>query len=247
MHNRFLNKNGEKKDKVIINFLKTSFLKKEVESTNSKTKKRCGRFVWLIKLFNWILSKIILFLKWLWSHPKKLITSILTAIGLWLLSFLPFKLPNLPFLPIPVQQSKPQETKKEDKSEDNKEESEDKKEDNKQESKPVDQSKTNIVTATVTNIVNQTNIITQTNYVTETKYVTNFVLQPIVVTNTIFKEVPVTVTNVLVIKNNVTDTNNNNGNNKNKVMNGPAFYFTDDFNTLLQNQTQNPVKGQTVN
>ena len=30
-------------------------------------------------------------------------------------------------------------------------------------------------------------------------------------------------------------------------MNGPAFFFTDDFNTLLQNQQQNPIKGRTVN
>jgi len=36
-------------------------------------------------------------------------------------------------------------------------------------------------------------------------------------------------------------------NNKNSVINGPAFYFTDDFNTLLQNQQQNPIKGRTVN
>jgi len=61
----------------------------------------------------------------------------------------------------------------------------------------------------------------------------------------VIKEVPVVVTNVLVIKNGISDTSTNGA--KNKVMNGPAFYFTDDFNTLLQNQQQNPVRGQRVN
>ena len=233
MYNRLLNKDGKKKDKVIINFFKTNF-HKEVTSSNTKTKRY--KLNWLITLFNWFFLKILLFLKWLWSHPKKLITSILTAICLWLLSFLPFKLPNLPFLPIPVQQSKSQENKKDDKKpEENK----------KEESKPTEQSKTNFVTTTITNTVNQTNIVTQTNYVTETKYITNFVIQPIIVTNTVIKEIPVVVTNVLVIKNGISDTSTNGA--KNKVMNGPAFYFTDDFNTLLQNQQQNPVRGQRVN
>lgn len=240
MYNRLLNKDGKKKDKVIINFFKTNF-HKEVTSANTKTKRY--KLNWLITLFNWFFLKILLFLKWLWSHPKKLITSILTAICLWLLSFLPFKLPNLPFLPIPAQQSKSQENKKDDKKpEETKKD--DKKDDKKDESKPTEQSKTNIVTTTITNTVTQTNIITQTNYVNQTLYVTNFVVQPIVVTNTVIKEVPVTVTNVLVIKNSISETNNGA---KNKVMNGPAFFFTDDFNTLLQNQQQNPVKGQMVN
>jgi len=232
MQDRFLHKNGEKKDNIIIGKFKSLIVEEPVivdKVTKIKSK-------WLRRFLSWLFDITIVFLKWLWSHPKRLIKYILTAIGLWLLSFLPFKLPNLPFLPIPLQQSKPQETKKEDKkTEDNK----------KEETKPVDQSKTNIITTTVTNTVTQTNIVTKTNTVTETKYITNFVVQPIIVTNTVFKEVPVTVTNVLVIKNNITDTNSNN--NKNGVMNGPAFFFTDDFNTLLQNQQQNPIRGKTVN
>ena len=232
MQDRFLHKNGEKKDNIIIGKFKSLIIEEPVivdKVTNIKSK-------WIRRFLMWLFDITIVFLKWLWSHPKRLIKYILTVIGLWLLSFLPFKLPNLPFLPIPLQQSKPQETKKEDKkTEDNK----------KEETKPVDQSKTNIITTTVTNTVTQTNIVTKTNTVTETKYITNFVVQPIIVTNTVFKEVPVTVTNVLVIKNNITDTNSNN--NKNGVMNGPAFFFTDDFNTLLQNQQQNPIRGRTVN
>ena len=232
MQDRFLHKNGEKKDNIIIGKFKSLIIEEPVivdKVTKIKSK-------WVRRLLSWVIDITIVFLKWLWSHPKKLIKYILTAIGLWLLSFLPFKLPNLPFLPIPVQQSKPQESKKEDKKpEENK----------KEETKPVNQSKTNIITTTVTNTVTQTNIVTKTNTVTETKYITNFVIQPIVVTNTVFKEVPVTVTNVLVIRNGMSDTNSNSA--KNKVMNGPAFFFTDDFNTLLQNQQQNPIKGQTVN
>ena len=227
MQDRFLHKNGEKKDNIIIGKFKSLIIEEPVivdKVTKIKSK-------WIRRFLMWLFDITIVFLKWLWSHPKRLIKYILTVIGLWLLSFLPFKLPNLPFLPIQVQQSKPQETKKEE---------------NKQEqSKPTEQSKTNIITTTVTNTVTQTNIVTKTNTVTETKYITNFVVQPIIVTNTVFKEVPVTVTNVLVIKNNITDTNSNN--NKNGVMNGPAFFFTDDFNTLLQNQQQNPIRGKTVN
>ena len=230
MQDRFLHKNGEKKDNIIIGKFKSLIVEEPVivdKVTKIKSK-------WLRRFLSWLFDITIVFLKWLWSHPKRLIKYILTAIGLWLLSFLPFKLPNLPFLPIPVQQSKPQENKKEDKKQEEKK---------KEETKPVDQTKTNIVTTTVTNTINQTNIVTKTNTVTETKYITNFVVQPIVVTNTVFKEVPVTVTNVLIIKNNVTDTNNN----KTAPMNGPAFFFTDDFNTLLQNQQQNPIRGKTVN
>lgn len=229
MQDRFLHKNGEKKDNIIIGKFKSLIIEEPVVVEKiTKVKSR-----WLSKLLPWLFDIAIIFLKWLWSHPKKLIKYILTAIGLWLLSFLPFKLPNLPFLPMPLQQSKPQETKKEDK----------KPEEKKEETKPSEQSKTNIVT--VTNTVTQTNIVTKTNTINETKYITNFVVQPIVVTNTVFKEVPVTVTNVLIIKNGITDTNANN--NKNGTMNGPAFFFTDDFNTLLQNQQQNPIKGRTVN
>lgn len=181
---------------------------------------------WFNSLLIWIITLIKRFFIWLWSHPKKLISSALAALAVWLYSHFSFKLPNLPFLPIASQPAKQKEEPKKE--------------------LPTEQSKTNIVTNTITqtNIVYQTNVITQTNYVTETKYITNFVLQPIVVTNTVYKEVPVTVTNVLVIKNNVTDTNNNN---KNSVINGPAFFFTEDFNTLLQNQQQNPIKGRTVN
>lgn len=219
MQDRFLHKNGEKKDNIIIGKFKSLIIEEPVVVEKiTKTKSK-----WLRRFLSWIIDITIIFLKWLWSHPKKLIKYILTAIGLWLLSFLPFKLPNLPFLPIPLQQSKPQETKKE-------------------ETKPVDQTKTNIVTTTVTNTVTQTNIVTKTNTVNETKYITNFVVQPIIVTNTVFKEVPVTVTNVLIIKNSITDTNSTN-----KNMNGPAFFITDDFNTLLQNQQQNPIKAKMVN
>lgn len=202
---------------------------------------------WYRRLFSWLFNLIILFLKWLWSHPKKLITSALAALLLWLSSFFPFKLPNLPFLPKLPTIEKQNETPKK---------SEEKQRQDTGNNKPVDSDNkpTNSVprnddakvsTQYVTNTVTQTNIVTQTNYVTETKYVTNFVVQPIVVTNTVYKEVPITVTNVLVIKNNVgnSDTNSN----KTGNMNGPAFYFTDDFNTLLQNQQQNPIRGRTVN
>lgn len=237
MYNRFLHKNGKRKNIINIGsqFIDFTTINPESSTKNKIKYREKTKFSWVFKLIKWLFNILILFLKWLWSHPKKLITSILTAIGLWLLSFLPFKLPNLPFLPIPTQQSKPQETKKEDK----------KPEEKKEETKPSEQSKTNIVTTTVTNTVTQTNMVTQTNYVNQTLYVTNFVVQPIVVTNTVIKEVPVTVTNVLVIKNGISDTSTNGA--KNKVMNGPAFYFTDDFNTLLQNQQQNPVRGQRVN
>lgn len=228
MYNRFFKKNGEKRTNIFIGRFPKDFFFEEKPEMNLVQEDKKTKSKWVRRLLSWIIDITIIFLKWLWSHPKKLIKYILTAIGLWLLSFLPFKLPNLPFLPIPVQQSKPQESKKEE---------------NKQEqSKPTEQSKTNIITTTVTNTINQTNIVTKTNTVNETKYITNFVVQPIIVTNTVFKEVPITVTNVLVIKNNITDTNSNN-----KNMNGPAFFITDDFNTLLQNQQQNPIKGKMVN
>lgn len=235
MYNRFFNKRGQKRKIILINHKKVSDLPEEIIESQEISVVNKTKSSWFGKLLCWSFNLLIVFLKWLWSYPKKWIKYVLTAIGLWLLSFLPFKLPNLPFIPVPIQQSKPQETKKDDKKEDN----------NKQESKPVDQFKTNIVTTTVTNVVTQTNMVTQTNYVSETKYITNYVVQPIVVTNTVFKEVPVTVTNVLVIKNQSGSDNNNT--NKNRVLNGPAFYFTEDFNTLLQNQQQNPIKGQTVN
>ena len=225
MYTRFLFRRGLKKS--IINI--TSHVDDDVytnESVPPVQKTTNTKYGWFIKFLFWSFDIIIRFLKWCWRRPLKMIGTILTAIAIWLLSLLNIKLPSLPFLPIPTQSSKPQEEKKE-------------------ESKPSDQVKTNIITTSVTNTITQTNIVTQTNYVNETKYITNFVVQPIVVTNTIFKEVPVTVTNVLVIKNSISDTNNSGA--KNKVMNGPAFFFTDDFNTLLQNQQQNPVRGQRIN
>ena len=225
MKNRFLNKNGEK-----INIIQIGQYQVDTTIKSNEIIKSTIKFLWLKKFILWTFNLFIRFIKWLWSHPKKLITSILTAIGLWLLSLLNIKLPNLPFLPIPVQSSKSQDSKKEDKKPEEKKEQSN--------TKPTEQTKT------ITNIVTQTNIVTKTNTVTETKYVTNYVIQPIVVTNTVIKEVPITITNVLVIKNNITDTNNNN---KAGIITGPAFYLTDDFNTLLQNQQQNPIKGKVVN
>ena len=232
MNRRLLNKHGKSKNNVKISLLNKDNSDVEPQPI-IKTEKLVNKS-WMWRIIGWVGLKFGQFIKWILSYPKRFIKWLAAMILMWLLSFLPFKLPNLPFLPIPVSQSKPQENKKEEKKEDPK----------KEQSKPTDQTKTNIVTTTVTNTVTQTNMVTQTNYVTETKYITNFVIQPIVVTNTVIKEVPVTVTNVLVIKNGISDTNNSA---KNKVMNGPAFFFTDDFNTLLQNQQQNPIKGQTVN
>ena len=221
MNNNFDPKRRYKGNNLTINIF-TDREKKESEEQITQVK--------VSSKSNWVLALLLLikkFFTWLWSHPKKLISSALAALAVWLYSHFSIKLPNLPFLPVASQPAKQKEEPKKE--------------------TPVEQSKTNIVTNTITqtNIVNKTNTVTQTNYVTETKYVTNFVLQPIIVTNTVYKEVPVTVTNVLVIKNNVTETNNNN--NKNSVINGPAFFFTEDFNTLLQNQQQNPIKGKTVN
>jgi hypothetical protein len=234
--------------KFIINIYNTPREEKKVENKNEVITKVIT-LPWYRRFLTWLLGLIILFLKWLWSHPKKLFTSALAGLLLWLASTFNFKLPNLPFLPkLPTAEKtnespkKSEETQKQDSGN----------------SKPVDSTNkpTNSVpsnddkkvsTTYVTNTVTQTNIVTQTNYVTETKYVTNFVVQPIVVTNTIFKEVPVTVTNVLVIKNNVGNSDTNSNNNKNSVISGPAFYFTDDFNTLLQNQQQNPVRSKPLN
>lgn len=233
MNRRLLNKHGKSKNNV-----KISILNKDTSDVDPQPIVKTEPFVkksWMWRILGWFTVKFVQFVKWVWSYPKRFIKWLAAMILMWLLSFLPFKLPNLPFLPLPVQQSKPQENKKEEKKEDPK----------KEQSTPTDQTKTNVVTTTVTNTVTQTNMVTQTNYVTETKYITNFVVQPIVVTNTVIKEVPVVVTNVLVIKNGISDTSTNGA--KNKVMNGPAFYFTDDFNTLLQNQQQNPVRGQRVN
>ena len=172
-------------------------------------KKNSISFAWILWLF-----------KKLSYHPKKIITALVTALLVWLASFL--HLPNLPFLsflPLPAKQEQKQEQKPEQKKE--------------------IVTQTNYVTSTntvsLTNNVTATNYVTQTNFVTETKYVTNFVMQPIVVTNTIIKEVPVTVTNVLVIKNNT----GNNTNNRNSVINGPAFFLSEDFNTFMQNQQLN--------
>jgi hypothetical protein len=238
-------------DKIIVeihnNLQKTetpTFEKKEESVVNNII---VAKVPWYRRLLSWMFNLIILFLKWLWSHPKKLISAGLAALMMWLSSFFPFKLPNLPFLPkLPTVEKQNENPKK----------SEEKQKQDSGNNKPVDSDNkpTNSVpsnddakvsTQYVTNTITQTNIVTQTNYVTETKYVTNFVVQPIVVTNTVYKEVPITVTNVLVIKNNVgnSDTNSN----KTGNMNGPAFYFTDDFNTLLQNQRQNPIRGGTVN
>lgn len=233
MNRRLLNKHGKSKNNV-----KISILNKDTSDVDPQPIVKTEPVVkksWMWRILGWFTVKFVQFVKWVWSYPKRFIKWLAAMILMWLLSFLPFKLPNLPFLPLPVQQSKPQENKKEEKKEDPK----------KEQSTPTDQTKTNVVTTTVTNTVTQTNMVTQTNYVTETKYITNFVVQPIVVTNTVIKEVPVVVTNVLVIKNGISDTSTNGA--KNKVMNGPAFYFTDDFNTLLQNQQQNPVRGQRVN
>lgn len=166
------------------------------------------------------LSWLWLLLKKLWQHPKKLIGALVSAFLLWLASLLNIKLPNLPLLPLPVK-------------------SEQKQSEQPVTNKVTEQIKTNFVTQT--NIVTQTNLVYKTNTVTETKYSTNFVIQPIVVTNTIFKEVPITVTNVLIIKNTV---NSNDSGNK---LNGPAYFISDDFNTILQNQQQNPIRGKTVN
>lgn len=231
MNKRLLNKHGQFKNNVKISLLNKENLDVDPK-TVIKTKTPVSK-LWMWRMLGWIGEKIGHFIKWMLSYPKRFIKWLTAIILMWLLSFLPFKLPNFSFLPVPTQSSKAQETKKDDK-----------KDDKKDESKPTEQSKTNIVTTTITNTVTQTNIITQTNYVNQTLYVTNFVVQPIVVTNTVIKEVPVTVTNVLVIKNGISETNNGA---KNKVMNGPAFFFTDDFNTLLQNQQQNPVRGQRVN
>ena len=186
-------------------------------------------------------------MKWLWSHPKKLITSALAGLLLWLASFFPFKLPLLPFLPkIPtIEKQNETPTKK---SEETQKQNSGNNNPGSNVNNPTNSVSSNddkkVSTTYVTNTVTQTNFITQTNYVTETKYVTNFVIQPIVVTNTVYKEVPITVTNVLVIKNNVGSSDTNNNNNKNSVITGPAFYFSDDFNTLLQNQRQNPIRNK---
>ena len=234
-------------DKIIVEIHNKSQKTETIVATDNKDTSVVNNMIvakvpWYKRLFN----LIILFLKWLWSHPKKLITSALAGLLLWLSSFFPFKLPNLPFLPKLPTIEKQNETPKK---------SEEKQRQDTGNNKPVDSDNksTNSVprnddakvsTQYVTNTVTQTNIVTQTNYVTETKYVTNFVLQPIVVTNTVYKEIPITVTNVLVIKNNVSNLDTNN---KNSVITGPAFYFTDDFNTLLQNQQQNPVRSKPLN
>jgi len=190
-------RNRRRQSKIIINIFGSPEEKKP-EEKKTEAAKVIIKDSWFKRLFSWLLSILILFLKWLWSHPKK---------------------------------------------------TEEKEKSNNENSKPVDSSgkptnsiPSNDVEKVITKYL--TNIVTQTNYVTETKYITNFVIQPIVVTNTIFKEVPVTVTNVLIIKS--SPNTNAEPNNKNNI-NGPAFFFTDDFNTLLQNQQQNPIKGRTVN
>lgn len=231
--------------KFIINIYNTPQDEKKVENKvellNKPTK---------LPWYRRILIYIILFFKWLWTHPKKLISAALAALCLWLSSLFSFKLPNLPFLsflPKTTQTEKSNETPK--KSEETQKQNSGNNNPSSNAGNPTNSvgsnDDTKVSTQYVTNTITQTNFVTQTNYVTETKYVTNFVIQPIVVTNTIYKEVPITVTNVLVIKNNMgnSDTNNN----KNSVITGPAFYFTDDFNTLFQNQQQNPIRSKPIN
>lgn len=223
-------RNRKRQSKIIINIFGSSEQKKPEETKSEKTK-IIIKDPWFKRFLAWVVSIIILFLKWLWSHPKKLISAGLAALLMWLYSFLPFKLPNLPFLPKLPELTKQTilEVKKEQPTN----------------STPSTVATNKPVEQTITNTITQTNIVTQTNYATETKYITNFVTQPIVVTNTIFKEVPVTVTNVLIIKS--SQITNAEPNNKNSVINGPAFYFTEDFNTLLQNQQQNPVRSKPLN
>jgi hypothetical protein len=237
-------RNRKRQSKIIINIFGSPEQKKP-EQKKTEEPKVVIKNSWFKRLLSWLFSILILFLKWLWSHPKKLFSAGLAALMMWLYSFLPFKLPNLPF-PFPnitkQQNENPKKTEEKEKI-------------NSENSKPVDTSgkSTNsvpsdnvekVITKYLTNIVTETNIVNKTNYTTETKYITNFVIQPIVVTNTIFKEVPVTVTNVLIIKS--SPNTNAEPNNKNNI-NGPAFFFADDFNTLIQNQQQNPVKGKPVN
>lgn len=241
MHNQH-KKINRGRGKFIINIYNTAQEEKKVENkveiVNKPTK-----LPWYRRLF----LLIILFLKWLWSHPKKLITSALAGLLLWLASFFSFKLPLLPFLQkIPTIEKqnetptkKSEETQKQNSGNNNPSSNVN----NPTNSVPSNDDK-KISTTYVTNTVTQTNFVTQTNIVTETKYVTNFVVQPIVVTNTVYKEVPITVTNVLVIKNNVGSSDTNNSGNKNSIITGPAFYFSDDFNTLLQNQQQNPIRNK---
>lgn len=178
----------------------------------------------ILNLFKWIFVPFFKFTKATWFYCKKFFRYIIPVIFIWLLSLFNIKLPNLPFLPFPSQASRQEEKKQEQ---------EDK-------SQPPEQP---TKTITTTNTITQTNIVTQTNYVNQTVYVTNFVVQPIVVTNTVYKDVPLTITNIFIIKN----YSNNNGTNKNNLQNGPAYYLSEDLNTLIQNQTQNPVRGQLVN
>lgn len=228
-------RNRRRQSKIIINIFENQQQKKfnenKIEQTNIHK-----NTAWYKRFFSWFISVIILFLKWIWKHPKKIITTCLAALFMWLASFFSFKIPFLPLgLPIPKIEKSEQ---KNNNAEQNK-----KSENQTTNSSPQDKEQ-KVSTQYITNIINQTNILTQTNFVTETKYITNFVIQPIVITNTIYKEVPITVTNVLVIKQN---SSNNQDNNKNSVITGPAFYFTEDFNTLFQNQQQNPIRSKPIN
>ena len=148
MNRRLLNKHGKSKNNVKISVLNKDDIDVEMKST-VKVEESSNKS-WMWRIIGWVGLKFGQFIKWILSYPKRFIKWLLAMILMWLLSFLPFKLPNLPFLPIPVSQSKPQENKKEEKKEDPK----------KEQLTPTDQTKTNIVTTTVTNTVTQTNMVT---------------------------------------------------------------------------------------
>ena len=97
MHNQH-KKINRGRGKFIINIYNTPQEEKKVENKNEVITKVIT-LPWYRRFLAWLLGLIVLFLKWLWSHPKKLITSALAGLLLWLSSFFPFKLPSLPFLP----------------------------------------------------------------------------------------------------------------------------------------------------
>jgi len=89
-------RNRRRQSKIIINIFGSPEEKKP-EEKKTETTKVVIKDSWFKRLVSWLLSILILFLKWLWSHPKKLFSAGLAALLMWLYSFLPFKLPNLPF------------------------------------------------------------------------------------------------------------------------------------------------------
>ena len=97
--------------KFIINIYNTPQEEKKVKNKTTIVNKTI-LLPWYRRLLSWLLGLIVLFFKWLWSHPKKLIASALTGLMLWLASFFPFKLPSLPFLPKITQTEKQNETPK---------------------------------------------------------------------------------------------------------------------------------------